>query len=59
VSTQPATSEDDRLVKIKRLCEQAIDYSFPAGQAQAGIQFGTVEVPWLLAEIARLKAATQ
>lgn len=41
--------------KIERLRAQATDYSFPAGQAQAGLQMALVEVPWLLSEIERLK----
>jgi hypothetical protein len=32
------------------------DYSFPAGQMQAGLQLGTVEVPWLLNYIDYLEA---
>jgi hypothetical protein len=43
------------LEKIERLTQQATDYSFPAGQAQAGIQLATVEVPWLLGYIEELK----
>ena len=43
------------MTTIERLLEAATDYSYPAGQAQAGIQMATVEVPWLLAEIERLK----
>jgi hypothetical protein len=44
-----------RKAKIERLLQDAKDYSFPAGQAQAGIQLGTVEVPWLLEYIEELK----
>jgi hypothetical protein len=44
-----------RMSSIERLTTAAQDYTFPAGQAQAGIQLATVEVPWLLAEIERLK----
>lgn len=44
------------MATIERLREQATDYTFPAGQAQAGIQMATVEVPWLLAEIERLQS---
>lgn len=40
---------------IEKLMKQAIDYAHPAGQAQAGLQFAYVEVPWLLEEITRLK----
>lgn len=43
------------LTTIDRLREQALDYTYPAGQTQAGLQLATVEVPWLLAEIDRLK----
>jgi hypothetical protein len=43
------------MTSIARLQEAALDYSFPAGQAQAGMQMAMVEVPWLLAEIERLK----
>lgn len=45
-----------RMERIALLREQALDYTYPAGQAQAGIQLATVEVPWLLSENARLKA---
>lgn len=48
-------AEAARLAKIERLCAQGQDYTFPAGQARAGIQLATVEVPYLLQEIARLK----
>lgn len=44
-----------RMAKIERLQQQALDYSHPAGQAQAGIQLASVEVPWLLAHIEELK----
>lgn len=44
-----------KLVKIATLTEQATNYSYPAGQAQAGIQMATVEVPWLLGYIEELK----
>jgi hypothetical protein len=43
------------MTSIARLQEAALDYSFPAGQAQAGMQMAMVEVPWLLAEIEKLK----
>jgi hypothetical protein len=42
------------MAKIELLREQSLDYSYPAGQAQAGIQLAAVEIPWLLAEIERL-----
>lgn len=42
------------MASIERLQAQAADYTYPAGQAQAGIQLATVEVPYLLAEIERL-----
>jgi hypothetical protein len=47
---------NQRLARIESLRLVALDYSYPAGQAQVGIQMATVEVPWLLAEHARLKA---
>jgi len=43
------------VVNIERLQAQATNYSYPAGQAQAGIQLATVAVPRLLEEIERLK----
>lgn len=43
------------MAKIERLMAQATDYSHPAGQAQAGIQLATVEVPYLLGYIEELK----
>lgn len=43
------------LAKLDALCAQAKDYTYPAGQAQAGIQLAVIEVPYLLQEIARLK----
>lgn len=45
-----------RMERIALLRGQALDYTYPAGQAQAGIQMAAVEVPWLLTENARLKA---
>lgn len=41
--------------RIERYRHQALDYSFPAGQAQPGIQLAAFEVPRLLEEIERLK----
>lgn len=43
------------LASIQRLREQALNPMYPAGQTQAGIQLASVEVPWLLAEIEKLK----
>lgn len=43
--------------RIDLLMKRAGDYTFPAGQAQAGLQLAMVEVPWLLARIAELEAA--
>jgi hypothetical protein len=45
-----------RMDKIDRLMADARDYSFPAGQMQAGLQLATVEVPWLLNYIDYLEA---
>jgi hypothetical protein len=42
------------MANIEALQAQALDYSYPAGQAQAALQLANVEVPWLLAEIERL-----
>jgi hypothetical protein len=47
-----------RMARIRDLMHDARDYSFPAGQMQAGIQLGTVEVPWLLNYIEELKHGT-
>lgn len=59
MSKQTKASErwelSQRMAKIERLLEAARDYSYPAGQAQAGIQLASVEVPWLLAHIEELK----
>lgn len=41
--------------RIKDLCTQATNYMYPAGQVQAGIQLGTVAVPYLLERIAQLE----
>lgn len=48
------TAEDD--ARLERLLQAATDYTYPAGQAQAGIQLATTEVPRLLEEIGRLRA---
>jgi hypothetical protein len=44
-----------RKAKIDSLLEQAMDYTYPAGQTQAGLQMANVEVPWLLGYIEELK----
>lgn len=44
-----------RLIRIQGLMVTARDYSYPAGQAQVGIQMATVEVPWLLNYIEELR----
>lgn len=45
-----------RLDRIRDLSADSRNYSFPAGQLQAGIQLGAVEVPWLLNYIEELEA---
>lgn len=49
-------TEAQMLAKIDLLIAQATNYMYPAEQATAGLQLANVEVPWLLAENARLKA---
>lgn len=46
-----------RFGKIKDLMADARNYSFPAGQMQAGLQLANVEVPWLLNYIEELENA--
>ena len=43
------------MARIRDLMVDARDYSFPAGQMQAGLQLGTVEVPWLVNRIEELE----
>lgn len=47
--------ERKHMANIERMLQRAMDYSYPAGQAQAGLQMALVEVPWLLEKIAELK----
>jgi hypothetical protein len=44
-----------RMEKIDGLMADAKNYSFPAGQMQAGLQLANVEVPWLLNYIEELQ----
>jgi hypothetical protein len=44
-----------RMGRIRDLAQDTKDYTFPAGQLQAGLQLGTVEVPWLLNYIEELQ----
>lgn len=54
-AAQKRWADQQKLDKIKRLLAVATDYSYPAGQAQIGIQLATVEIPWLLQHIEELK----
>lgn len=47
--------EHRHLTAIKELQGRVIDGTYPGGQLQAAMQLSLVEVPWLLAEIGRLK----
>jgi len=59
MSAQTKASEhwetSQRIERIKSLREVAMDYSYPAGQVQVGIQLAVVEIPWLLDYIEHLK----
>lgn len=54
-AAQKRWADQQKLDKIKGLLAAATDYSYPAGQAQIGIQLATVEIPWLLQHIEELK----
>lgn len=59
MSAQTKASElwetNQRLARIEMLRKVAMDYSYPAGQAQVGIQLAACEIPWLLNYIEKLK----
>lgn len=59
MSAQTKASEhwefSQRLARIEELRQVALDYSYPAGQAQVGMQMAMSEIPWLLNYIEQLK----
>lgn len=59
MSAQTKASEhwetSQRIARIEELRLVAMDYSYPAGQAQVGLQMAMSEIPWLLNYIEYLK----